>query len=525
MDGLSSPLGKSSPLDGVVGGTTPGGCSSVTGGDASLCGICFCEVDPVDNPRGTLNSCDHLFCLYCISTWAKDTNVCPHCKARFTRITSAPVASSGNNEPIVIKVRRKNYRGWEEAYDDDEDDEGAVAAAVQASVACRLCNSTANAARMLFCDRRTCHFVAHLDCLELREAPLTYVCAECSGLGGADRNLQADAATAERLQREIEAEDRTGLRRTGIPSVAVARASTHAPAAVAANSAPDRSVDRRPSVSIPVRNVQPVVPVPQVVVPLHDVDDGVPYYLKGPHRAHAELAQQQLQSRFDAAAYEKQVKLQQKSAVRARNSSQGLGEQHVTHPADAVTATEERAEQQHTALQSQQQQQQQQPAEESAEQIERRLTKLYFRDQLAVARRRDYVQRNQLRLIGEGHIAVRPVNRVEELCREDALRVEALQAAQRMAKERMEGIHRALKLREERALKYKAAREAHALAKLAEIIAQHRLKELQALRDRFKALPQSGAQVACPAQLAESKPPLVEKSENNDRKVKQEPKW
>ncbi|CUG94118.1 zinc finger protein, putative [Bodo saltans] len=502
-------------------GDTPGGRSSVTGADASLCGICFCDVDPVDNPRGALNTCDHLFCLHCISTWAKDTNVCPHCKARFTRITSIPPPNSSSSEPLVIKVRRKNYRGWEEAYDDDDDDEGAVAAAVQASVTCKICHSSANAARMLFCDRRTCHFVAHLDCLEIREAPLTYVCAECSGVTGgvgAERNLLADVATAERLQREIEADERTQR-----AAVANTRAPPPPPAA-------QRTV-------VPVARAATVVPAPQPVVPVAqvrveqsreaaEVVDDVPYYLRG--SAHAEVAQQQLQSRLEASAYQKQLKAQQKGAVRSNRSNtqefveesaetiQQGAEQHLRTRQASTTSTPSPS---FSTLP--------QPAvvEESAEQIERRLTKMFFKDQLVVVRRRDFVQRNQLRLVGEGNIAIRPVNRVEELSREDALRVEALQIAQRMAKDRMEGIHRALKLREERALKFKAAREAHALAKLAEIIAQHRLKELQALRNRLKptsaaGLPNDTAAVAQHPQI-----PEADEGTKEEIKVKQEPKW
>lgn len=454
---------------GVV-GDSPGG-SSVTGADAALCGICFCEVDPVDNPRGILNSCDHLFCLYCITTWAKDTNVCPHCKARFTRITSQGCDGDG----AVVKVRRKNYRGWEEQYEqDDDEDQDNVAAAVLASVVCKMCHSGANAARMLFCDRRTCHFVAHLDCLGLREAPQTYVCPQCNREAAGERDVMRDALLAEELRQEITAEDRQRLM-----------------AQPPAQSMPIPAAVPRPSVAA-VANVQAFPPAPA-----HrnddDDDDGIPYYLKGPHNAHAELAQQQLQSRLDASAYQRQLKERQKS-FRSHNTPQSSS----TRAGDAARPVDRDPQSMVPTVAVPK------PLVDSSEaetpaQMEHRLIKMFFRDQIIVVRRRHFIDRNRLDLVGEGHIAMRAAKPFEELNREDAMRVEALHIAQRMAKERMSSVHQAMKQREERALRLKATQEAHALAKLAEIIANHRVKELQALRDRARPRQLNGLG-DCPAE-------------------------
>ncbi|KAG5475806.1 hypothetical protein CUR178_03519 [Leishmania enriettii] len=146
----------------------------------NICGICFTDVHPIDNPRGRLNSCGHLFCSYCIKEWAKNTNVCPNCKARFTRIYTFH-ADSGKEEET--KVRKRNYIAWETSYYDDGEGDDAVSEEVlPSSVVCDVCQKPHNAARMIFCDRRQCVFAAHLDCLSLEERPVTFLCTVCTKL-------------------------------------------------------------------------------------------------------------------------------------------------------------------------------------------------------------------------------------------------------------------------------------------------------------------------------------------------------
>ncbi|KAL7703485.1 Ring finger domain/Zinc finger C3HC4 type (RING finger) containing protein [Lotmaria passim] len=151
----------------------------------NICGICFTEIHPVDNPRGRLNSCNHLFCSYCIKEWAKNTNVCPSCKARFTRIYTF---HTDTQQEEVTKVRRRNYKAWELTYyDDDEDEEEWEDSALRSSdaqeqVVCDICQQSHNATRMIFCDRRQCLYAAHLDCLGLAERPLTFLCPQCTQL-------------------------------------------------------------------------------------------------------------------------------------------------------------------------------------------------------------------------------------------------------------------------------------------------------------------------------------------------------
>eukprot|EP00796_Vickermania_ingenoplastis_P008746 gene8746-6151_t len=135
-----------------------------------LCGICFTEVNPTVNPQGKLNSCDHLFCFYCISQWAKHNNACPSCKSRFSRIVTIP--SPGAPE-VTTKVRVRNFHYWEE--DTEESEEFPLD-----SLVCSICKGCENMVNIISCDRRDCTFMAHLACLHLKERPLTFICETCS---------------------------------------------------------------------------------------------------------------------------------------------------------------------------------------------------------------------------------------------------------------------------------------------------------------------------------------------------------
>ncbi|KAG5501406.1 hypothetical protein JKF63_03219 [Porcisia hertigi] len=178
--------GDSEPVEPrAVTATSASAASSTTPVESSkayerICGICFTDVHPVDNPRGRLNSCNHLFCSYCIKEWAKNTNVCPSCKTRFTRIYTLH-AETGKEEET--KVRKRNYIAWEATYYDEEDGgDASDERALLESVVCDVCQQCHNAARMIFCDRRQCVYSAHLDCLGLAERPVTFLCNCCTKL-------------------------------------------------------------------------------------------------------------------------------------------------------------------------------------------------------------------------------------------------------------------------------------------------------------------------------------------------------
>ncbi len=66
------------------------------------CSICLYEV----KERATIDSCDHVHCYQCISTWAKQSNTCPACRKRFKKISHC------NEEGIDITddITRKDYQ-------------------------------------------------------------------------------------------------------------------------------------------------------------------------------------------------------------------------------------------------------------------------------------------------------------------------------------------------------------------------------------------------------------------------------
>ncbi|RNC57951.1 PHD and RING finger domain-containing protein 1-like [Trypanosoma cruzi] len=164
----------------MASGVTNGKVAAERVSDDEICGICFTKIYPFDNPRGRLNSCSHIFCAYCIKEWAQSTNVCPHCKARFTRIFT--VDPEGKEE--ITKVRKRNYRLWEDEEEEEEDQNNRDDNRVSTPIffVCHVCGESDNASRMILCDRRQCSNTVHLDCVNLSEQPAGYFCPDCTRL-------------------------------------------------------------------------------------------------------------------------------------------------------------------------------------------------------------------------------------------------------------------------------------------------------------------------------------------------------
>jgi hypothetical protein len=76
------------------------------------CGICLDAFRTCT--RGRLDSCSHLFCRACITTWSKRENTCPVCKRRFHRIYSSGGATrvvSNKNQRRPRTSPRRRPRG------------------------------------------------------------------------------------------------------------------------------------------------------------------------------------------------------------------------------------------------------------------------------------------------------------------------------------------------------------------------------------------------------------------------------
>ena len=76
--------------------------ASASTDEQELCCICF----DVPTIRGKINSCDHKYCYDCIKRWADETNTCPQCKKRFTKLERIPPKGEGSG-PKGRKSRRK----------------------------------------------------------------------------------------------------------------------------------------------------------------------------------------------------------------------------------------------------------------------------------------------------------------------------------------------------------------------------------------------------------------------------------
>lgn len=78
---------------------------------------CICLDVPKD--RGKINSCDHRYCYGCIKRWSEETNTCPQCKKRFTkleRIAAADEVSASKGKKSkrkkkdVITIKKKDIQ-------------------------------------------------------------------------------------------------------------------------------------------------------------------------------------------------------------------------------------------------------------------------------------------------------------------------------------------------------------------------------------------------------------------------------
>jgi hypothetical protein len=193
-----------------------------TEGSADLpdCGICFTPIDETTNPRGVINSCNHVFCSMCITAWGRSTNTCPHCKRRFTKITT---------NGAVQKIRRRNLRPEDYQHDESDDDGedldereelemvgGRQVAAAGAggaargrapppaiAVRCRTCGEGLSITDMVTCENRGCDYVAHLRCVGLTEAtaPERWYCQQHQRQAGTTRQDSAEGAPS--LQRGV----------------------------------------------------------------------------------------------------------------------------------------------------------------------------------------------------------------------------------------------------------------------------------------------------------------------------------
>ena len=70
--------------------------------EPDVCAVCLTH----PSERAVLDSCAHVFCVPCLSRWAKIETKCPLCKSRFTTMT--PTSATGAQIGDAVSFRETN---------------------------------------------------------------------------------------------------------------------------------------------------------------------------------------------------------------------------------------------------------------------------------------------------------------------------------------------------------------------------------------------------------------------------------
>lgn len=431
------------------------------------CGICFTSIHPQCNPRGKLNSCGHIFCAYCIKKWAESTNVCPHCKARFTTITVSN--TKGKNE--VKKVRKRNYKLWELSDSESEGEGGEALALPRGSVRCGVCGEGDNAIRMIFCDRSQCDYTVHLDCVGMSDRPSEFFCSECRAMFGEGETSTCPPPNAGRDRSCTPTEDNgsssspssnvcspapppctTTARKISVPPPAFLREAMERSAGKRLR---DANVENRSETPVmPRRNANDWSPEGGYV----NVDNGTINHA-------AQTAMQQYLQRMEQRAHREKLQCAHRPAQRQRGgdclrqNTQLRLDRRCAQVRSAANAAEMEA------LLN--------PITRQRE--EERLARQLAKDLMPVLRRNQYLKDNRLVLDSDGCVVMNPPpSELEASGREAELYSQAMVEGRRMAQQRISAKVASARLRKEQLLLIQAEREALALNQLAMMIASRR---------------------------------------------------
>ncbi|XP_060801312.1 PHD and RING finger domain-containing protein 1 isoform X2 [Amyelois transitella] len=146
---------------------TSGFASDSSEGNSDKCSICLLRF--TDQEVGTPETCEHIFCLDCITEWSKNVNTCPVDRITFNSIV-VRVCAGGRvlrTEPVKVVERRSSVD----------------LLFVEDPTVCEVCGSTDNEESMLLCDG--CDLGYHMQCLvpPLSEVPIDqWLCPNCDDL-------------------------------------------------------------------------------------------------------------------------------------------------------------------------------------------------------------------------------------------------------------------------------------------------------------------------------------------------------
>ncbi|KAJ0183051.1 hypothetical protein K1T71_001027 [Dendrolimus kikuchii] len=136
-------------------------------GNSDKCSICLLRFTTQE--VGTPQSCEHIFCLDCITEWSKNVNTCPVDRMTFDFIVVRACAGGRvlRTEPVKVAERRSSVD----------------LLVVEDPTVCEVCRSTDNEETMLLCDG--CDLGYHMHCLTppLLEVPINqWLCPDCDDL-------------------------------------------------------------------------------------------------------------------------------------------------------------------------------------------------------------------------------------------------------------------------------------------------------------------------------------------------------
>ncbi|XP_059045610.1 PHD and RING finger domain-containing protein 1-like [Achroia grisella] len=146
---------------------TSGFASDSSEGNSDKCSICLLRF--TDQEVGTPESCEHIFCLDCITEWSKNVNTCPVDRMTFDNIIvrSCAGGSTLRTEPVKVVERRPSVD----------------LLVIEDPTMCEVCGRTNDEETMLLCDG--CDLGFHMQCLSppLTEVPTDqWLCPNCDNL-------------------------------------------------------------------------------------------------------------------------------------------------------------------------------------------------------------------------------------------------------------------------------------------------------------------------------------------------------
>ncbi|KAJ2950846.1 hypothetical protein O0L34_g5202 [Tuta absoluta] len=219
---------------------TSGFSSDSSEGNSDKCSICLLRFK--DQEVGTPETCEHLFCLDCITEWSRNVNTCPVDRMTFNSIVVRACAGGRvlRTDPVKVVERRPSVEVM----------------VIEDPTPCEICGSTDNEETMLLCDG--CDLGFHMQCLNppLTEVPPDqWLCPNCDDLldvihiselddlfsGIADLDMpEGPRAAPLRAPRNV----RRSARRSGAPAVDQPSTSVEAPS-TSRGSGTSRATTRR----------------------------------------------------------------------------------------------------------------------------------------------------------------------------------------------------------------------------------------------------------------------------------------